>query len=91
MADEHDVGRDTVRDAMQALRNDGLIDSRRGYRSRVRKPVPRERRPLSPGDRVIARMPTPEEREEHDMSEGVPVVVVDGTAYPADRFEFTAE
>ena len=91
MAEEYQVGRDTIRDAMQYLRNEGLIESRRGYRSRVRELPPRERVWLRPGESVHARMPTPAERRELNMWEGVPVLVVGGKPYPADRFEFFAE
>jgi DNA-binding FadR family transcriptional regulator len=35
LAKRYGVGRNTVRDAMAMLRAEGLIDSRKGYRSRV--------------------------------------------------------
>jgi DNA-binding GntR family transcriptional regulator len=91
MAEEYKVGRDTIRDALQHLRNEGLIDTRRGYRSRVRTPIERELVWLRSGEKVFGRMPTPEEREQLDMSEGVPVLVVADHVYPADRFELRAE
>lgn len=85
------VGRDSIRDALAALRAEGLIETRRGFRSRVRERPERTRIALSPGTTVTARMPTPEERVEHDLFEGVPVLVVGDKSYPADRFEVYAE
>jgi DNA-binding FadR family transcriptional regulator len=89
LAEEYGVGRDTVRDAMQHLRKEGLIDSRRGYRSTVRRLDQREIVNLHKGARVVARMPTPDEVEELEIvGEGVPVLVVDGTrVYRSDRYE----
>jgi DNA-binding FadR family transcriptional regulator len=91
LAEEHDVGRDTIRDAMAHLRSEGLVESKRGYRSRVRALQPRERIWLHPGEVVTARMPTPAEKKEHSMQEGVPVLVVGDKAYPADRYEVGPE
>jgi DNA-binding FadR family transcriptional regulator len=92
LADEYEVGRDTIRDAMQHLRKEGLIESRRGYRTIVRKTAQREPVPLPSDERLFARMPTPDECVEHNIpADGVPVLVVGDKIYPADRFEFYAE
>jgi GntR family transcriptional regulator len=91
LAEVHEVGRDTIRDAMAHLRSEGLVESKRGYRSRVRSIPPRERIWLHPGEVVTARMPSPAEKKEHGIQEGVPVLVVGDKAYPADRFEFGPE
>ncbi len=92
LADEYEVGRDTIRDAMQHLRKEGLIESRRGYRTTVRKVAQREPVQLPEGERLYARMPTPDECQEHNIpADGVPVLVVGDKIYPADRFEFYAE
>jgi GntR family transcriptional regulator len=92
LADEYQVGRDTIRDAMQHLRKEGLIDSRRGYRTTVRKPAERQLVRLRAGERVYARMPTPDECVDLGITiEGVPVLVVGDKIYPADRYEFYAE
>ena len=92
LAEEYDVGRDTIRDALQHLRKEGLIESRRGYRTTVRRSIQREVVVLPSGQSIFARMPTPEECHQHNIVvEGVPVLVVDGQVYPADRFEFRAE
>ena len=92
LADEYEVGRDTIRDAMQHLRKEGLIESRRGYRTTVRKTAQREAIELPSGEHLYARMPTPDECLEHNIPvDGVPVLVVGDKIYPADRFEFYAE
>jgi len=91
LAEEHDVGRDTIRDAMAHLRGEGLVESKRGYRSRVRALIPREQIWLHPGEIVTARMPSPAEKKEYGINEGVPVLVVGDKAYPADRYEFGRE
>jgi GntR family transcriptional regulator len=92
LADEYEVGRDTIRDAMQHLRKEGLIESRRGYRTTVRKTVQRQAVVLPSGEHLFARMPTPDECQEHNIPvDGVPVLVVGDKIYPADRFEFYAE
>ena len=87
MADEFDVGRDAMRDAVALLRGEGLIVTKRGFRSMVREPIERQRIELPAGSTVAARMPTPEERVEHDVTEGIPMLVVGDAVYPADRFE----
>jgi DNA-binding GntR family transcriptional regulator len=92
LAEEYEVGRDTIRDALQHLRKEGLIESRRGYRTTVRKAMNREVVVLPSGQTIFARMPTPDECHNHNIVvEGVPVLVVDGRVYPADRYEFRAE
>jgi DNA-binding FadR family transcriptional regulator len=91
LAQEYKVGRDTVRDAMAILRNEGLIESSRGHPTRVRPLRARERVWLHAGETAIARMPTPEERNDHDIDDGVPVFVVNDTVFPGDRFEFFAQ
>ncbi|MBT8225800.1 MAG: GntR family transcriptional regulator [Dactylosporangium sp.] len=87
LASQFGVGRDSVRDALALLRGEGLIETRRGFKSKIRELPERQRVALPAGGIVTSRMPTPEERVEHDVSEGVPVLIVDGEVYPADRFE----
>jgi DNA-binding FadR family transcriptional regulator len=89
MRHEYDVGQDTVRDALAVLRNEGLIVSEQGRRHQIRVPPTRELVWLRPGQRAIARMPTPDERDEHDIALGIPVLVVGDRVYPADRYEVT--
>lgn len=87
MSSEYLVGRDAVRDALAVLRGEGLIETRRGFRTRVREHPQREKVRLAPGDVVCSRMPTPEEKQQHDVPEGVPMLVVGKLVYPADRYE----
>jgi DNA-binding transcriptional MocR family regulator len=90
MRHEYGVGNDTVRDALAVLRNEGLIVSEQGQRHQVRVPPRRELVWLRPGERALARMPTPDERDDHDIAFGIPVFVVGGVLYPADRFELAS-
>jgi DNA-binding GntR family transcriptional regulator len=89
MRHEFGVGQDTVRDALAVLRNEGLIVSEQGRRHQIRVPPRRQLVWLRPGERASARMPTPEERAEHDIAIGIPVLVVGAAVYPADRFELS--
>lgn len=91
LAHEFGVGKDTVRAALAVLRGEGLIETRRGYRSRVRSGPELERVEIPSGALVTARMPTPEERRRWDLPVGVPVLVVEGEVYPADRYELVSE
>jgi DNA-binding FadR family transcriptional regulator len=91
LAHDYNVGKDTIRDALLVLKAEGLIETRRGYRARVRAPIPKERVWLRSGESVTARMPVPAERQEHDIPEGIPVFVVGDSLYPADRYEFYAD
>jgi GntR family transcriptional regulator len=90
LAAEFGTGRDTIRDALNLLRGEGLIETRRGFRTRVRERVEPTIVRLKRGQQIAARMPTPEERLEHDLPDGVPVFVVDGLVYPADRYALKA-
>lgn len=94
LADEAGVSVDVVRQALAALRGEGLIVTEHGRGSRVRRAPERAVVKVPPGARVSARMPTPAEREDlggvGEVPEGVPVLVVerDGNTrlFPADRF-----
>jgi GntR family transcriptional regulator len=92
LAWEYDLGRDTVRDALGALRAEGRIVTTKGLGTFVRDEYELEVVSVTPASRVRARMPTMEERAEMGLPEGVPLlVVVDGRGrervYPADRTE----
>ncbi len=92
LGEEYGVARETVRKALNVLRSEGLLTSRRGHAVEVREQPERQILTLPAGSTVIARMPSLEERAEHDVPEGVPVfwvVLPDGTSpiYPADRWE----
>jgi len=98
LTQEHDVSRETVTRALAILRAEGLLEVELGRGTRVR-------RPAEAGDRSVVtiqryarwelRMPTPAERAELDIPEGVPVMDVQvGTRrmiYPGDRFTFQSK
>jgi GntR family transcriptional regulator len=89
------LARETVRRAIAELRKEGLVDHIRGNGYRVRVQPERQDLHLEPGEWVVARMPTPEERDELGIKEGVPVLnVVDaggaGGLYPADQYRIVA-
>jgi DNA-binding FadR family transcriptional regulator len=87
----YDLGRHTVRAAVAVLRAEGLVQIVRGWGAVVAEPLSMEDIDLPAGATVTARMPTLEERHEHDIPEGVPVFIVAdphgaGDLYPADRY-----
>lgn len=88
---DYDVGRRTIRDALAVLRAEGLVETRRGYRARVRGTHELTRVKLPPGAAVTARMPTPEERQRWGLPVGVPVLVAGSEVYPADRYTLVTE
>lgn len=93
---EFGVGRNTLRQAVAALRHEGLIETGRSRGgNRVRERRPRTAVPIAAGVQVTARMPSESERREHGLPLGVPVMVLthpDGTVQvlPADRFAVVA-
>lgn len=91
---EYGVGKATVQKALDTLRAEGLIELDRGIGMRVREPVERRRVSVPRGSLVRARMPTPQERADLDVPEGVPVLIVvlggrERGPYPADRTDLT--
>jgi hypothetical protein len=70
------VARLTVRRAVGLLRAEGLVELRFGHGTFVREVEPRSAVSAGRGATVGAEMPTPEERAEHDMPDGVPMLVV---------------
>lgn len=90
LAQEYDLSRTTVRQAIGQLRTEGLVTVDRPRGTFVRVPEPVELVPLARGERVSARMPTDAERRKFRLGDGVPMLVVlapDGTekVHPADR------
>jgi DNA-binding FadR family transcriptional regulator len=88
---EFDVGRETARRAVAMLRSEGLVAVDRGHGVVVREQPELEELIPPAGSQVTARMPSPEERAEHGLGEGVPVFWVvqpDGSSgvYPADQW-----
>jgi GntR family transcriptional regulator len=86
MALEQETGlnRSTVRRAIEILRSEGLVDVRHPHGTFVRKRPAETVIEVSAGT-IRARMPNPTERRAHGVPEGVPILVVDETIYPADR------
>ncbi|GAA5193126.1 hypothetical protein GCM10023322_54320 [Rugosimonospora acidiphila] len=87
---EHGVSRTTVRKAIEVLKGEGLVDVRAPRGTFVRSQRPVDTVQLRRGDRVWTRMPSPDERREHDVREGVPFLIIsrsDGSQelYPGDR------
>lgn len=90
LAQEHDLSRTTVRQAIALLRSEGLVIVEPPRGTFVRTSEPTDTVALRKGDTASARMPTPAERRELDIAEGVPVLVIfraDGARelYAADR------
>jgi DNA-binding FadR family transcriptional regulator len=88
---EFGIARGTVRRAISLLRNEGLVVIARGHGVLVKEQPELDDLILPAGAVVTARMPTPEERLTHEISDGVPVFWVirpDGSSviYPADRY-----
>jgi DNA-binding GntR family transcriptional regulator len=77
LSQETGLHRTTVRKAMEILRTEGLIEIRRPKGTFVREQRPEDFVEVVRGNVVRARMPTPEERRQCDVSEGVPVLEVE--------------
>lgn len=91
LAQTYGVATKTARAALQQLRNEGLATLVRGYGVVVREHPEPELVYADLDDVVSSRIPTPRERDEYAMPEGVPLLVIihpDGLqdSYPADRY-----
>lgn len=96
LAQEHGVGREAVRQAVAQLRSEGLVTTARGAGTKVRDVPQRTPVRLHKGDRAVARMPVGPERFEHDVEEGVPVIVIhrangETETYAGDRTELIGD
>lgn len=80
-------GREAITDALALLEHLGLLTRRQGYGAQVREPREREVVHVPAGATVEARMPSLAEVDLWELEPGVPMLVVDGRAYPADRYE----
>jgi len=87
LAQEYGIGRDSVRAALTILRGEGLLITRAPYGTRVRQQPDRRPVRVPRGSSVVVKMPTPEERREHDLDEGVPMIVLTD---PSGRMEVIA-
>lgn len=90
LRDEQGVSAYTVRMALNLLRAEGVIETQRGARVRVRARPESTTVSVPPGSRITARPATEAERREIGAPEGTWVfVVVDAAGeeqiYPADR------
>ncbi len=77
LAQEFGLGRETIRKGLAVLRGEGLIVPRKGHGWFVRESGNRRPIDLEPGAEAYARMPTPDERIELDLDEGIPVMVIE--------------
>lgn len=77
LASEYGVGKDTVREALAVLRGEGLIRTVNRRASFVRPAKLLAKFTVTGPVGIRTRMPTPEERRELRLDEGVPVFVVD--------------
>jgi DNA-binding FadR family transcriptional regulator len=87
---QYGVSRRTVRDAIALLRADGLVAVRQGAGAYVREIHEVVTVTPRPTVRITARMPTAAERDQLELDDGVPVLVVqtgddEVRVYPADR------
>ena len=73
---EHDVSRTTVRNAINLLKSEGLVVVEAPRGTFARRAQPTVVVPLGKGDSATSRMPTPTERKQQDVPEGIPVLVV---------------
>jgi DNA-binding GntR family transcriptional regulator len=90
MAQEYGLSRTSVRQAVSILRSEGLVSVQRPRGTFVREAEFTDTVTLRQGDTASARMPSPTERRDLDLSEGVPILVIsraDGSTelYAADR------
>jgi GntR family transcriptional regulator len=91
LGQEYQLGRGAVRAAIAILRAEGLVDVGPGRGTRVRERVEYELIDPEPGSTVWARPPTPVERREYDLPDGVWMLVVEAPdgiqeAYPGDVY-----
>lgn len=81
------LGIDAVRDAYLLLTNLGVLTSRQGYGAEVRQPSgDRTVVPITGESVIETRMPTLDEVDDWGLDVGVSMLVIDGKAYPGDRF-----
>lgn len=92
LSQTYGVASKTARAALSQLRQEGIAALARGYGVVVREPVEPEVIVADPGSTVSARTPTPRERDQYEVPEGWPLLIVtspDGLMdlYSADRFQ----
>lgn len=77
MAAQYKVGRPAVRQALGVLRAEALVVTARGEGTRVRTQPERKELKIGPDTKVWFRQPSPAERVEMRIDEGVGLVVVE--------------
>lgn len=77
MAKQYGVGRPAVRQALGVLRAEALVVTRRGEGTKVREQPDRSVLEIKPETKVWFRQPTPAERIDMRIDEGVGLVVVE--------------
>lgn len=87
MADTYGVSVETARRAVEVLRQEGLLVTRRGVGSYAASPLPPIEVRASPGDVVTARMPTRGERDRLGIAEGVPVISLQRAGEPEQLYD----
>ncbi|MFC4008459.1 GntR family transcriptional regulator [Nonomuraea purpurea] len=73
---QYELGRVAVRQALGVLRGEGLVVTVKREGSYVRPQIPIERVTVERQTEITARMPSPAERKDLDIPEGVPVFVL---------------
>jgi GntR family transcriptional regulator len=94
IAQEYEVGLNTVRSALRQLRGERLIVTERAVGSRVREPEKRSIMNIPPGARLTIRPADDEERRRFGLDEHEPVVVIENEGFeevfPAYRLTLQA-
>jgi DNA-binding GntR family transcriptional regulator len=78
LADQYGVSHGTLTKAIARLRDAGLVETGTGVPTTVRQQPKRKTAVLGTGQTLVARMPTAEEQEAHQIDPGVPVIVLTG-------------
>lgn len=73
---QYELGRVAVRQALGVLRSEGLVVTVKREGSYVRPNTPATRVTIDGPAEITARMPSPNERKELEIPEGVPVFVI---------------
>jgi DNA-binding transcriptional regulator YhcF (GntR family) len=87
LTDRYQVSPSSVRAAVRVLREEGLVETRRGAGTFVRSVPTRITVHAGAGDVVTSRMPTPNERSLLGVPEGCPVVSVQRPGRPEELYD----
>ena len=89
LALELGISHSSLRKAIAVLRGEGLLECQRGYRAKIRPQPTRAPVQLEPGQMAVARMPTALERDQRDIPDGVPILLIGDQLYPAHQYAIT--